>query len=275
MPALIDPAERFHGTIIVLAPHMDDEVLACGGTLARIPGKSRIHVVYATDGSRSPAPAVPWRKATPSLPDIRAREALEAMQVLGIPEENVHFLDLPDGRLERHYAELAPALGPLMEALDAAHVLAPFRYDRHPDHLALNRFATAWVQGAGAGAELLEYFVYHRSRLLPRGDIRAYIRPGILLAVDIGPESSAKRAALERYRSQTVRLFTFQARPNLTPAFVDQVCAEPELFLPYSPLAAGAAVLTGPVTWIRVAHRIEPILKEGKDRIVGLIGGGR
>jgi hypothetical protein len=35
---------------------MDDEALACGGLIAKLPQKERIHIVYATDGMKSPAP---------------------------------------------------------------------------------------------------------------------------------------------------------------------------------------------------------------------------
>ncbi|HET6341077.1 MAG TPA: PIG-L family deacetylase [Gemmatimonadota bacterium] len=268
---LVDPARRLPGTVAVLAPHMDDELLACGGTLAALPSRSRVHVVWATDGSRSPAPAAPWRHPPAGLADVREREAREALDVLGVPQENLHFLRLPDGRLRSHAAELDRALAPLLETIGPDHLLAPFRYDRHPDHLAVQRTATAWVAGRDGRTELLEYFVYTASRLLPRGDIRSYIRPGLLLGVDITGWSATKRRALERYRSQTTRAYDFQRRPNLTPALLDLVCHEPELFLPYSPSMPGPAVFEGPVAYIRLAHRIEPVLKERKDRLTALL----
>ena len=44
-----DPAVLFPGTLVIAVPHRDDEALALGGTIARLPEKSRVHVVYATD----------------------------------------------------------------------------------------------------------------------------------------------------------------------------------------------------------------------------------
>ena len=271
MVKLVDPVGRFPGTVAVLAPHMDDELLGCGGTLAALRSKSRVHVVWATDGSRSPAPAVPWRSPPAGLAEVRQREAREALGVLGVPAENMHFLCLPDGRLRRHRTRLFEAMAPLLAAIDPGHVLAPFRYDRHPDHLAVQRAAASWIGGREGRSELLEYFVYTRSRMLPRGDIRSYIRPDLLLGVDIARWSSTKRKALERYRSQTTRVYDFQHRPNLSPALLDEVCREPELFLPWSPSMPGPAVFAGPVLYIRMAHRIEPLLKERKDRLVALL----
>src|ERR1700722_16160488 len=39
------------GTVVVLAPHMDDEVIGCGGTLARhVAAGAKITVIFLTDG---------------------------------------------------------------------------------------------------------------------------------------------------------------------------------------------------------------------------------
>lgn len=271
LPTLVDPAERFRGTIAILAPHMDDEVLGCGGTLARIPDKRAIHVVYATDGARSPVPTAPWRPAPPGLAEIRRREAREALEVLGVPSGNLHFLELPDGRLRSCAADLERAATPVLASIDPAHLFAPFRYDRHPDHLAVNRFATHWIVKRDDRSELLEYFIYYRSRLVPGGDLRAYVRPACRMAVDIGGASASKRGALERFESQTRRLFDFQTRPILTEALLDEVCREPEQFVRYSSEFPGPSVLEGPVAWIRLAHRLEPLLKKSKDGIVELL----
>jgi LmbE family N-acetylglucosaminyl deacetylase len=39
-------AEMFGGVILVIAPHMDDEMLACGATLAALPDKQSVHIIY-------------------------------------------------------------------------------------------------------------------------------------------------------------------------------------------------------------------------------------
>jgi LmbE family N-acetylglucosaminyl deacetylase len=79
---------------------MDDEVLACGGIIARLPQKERIHVIYATDGMKSPSPIVPWRDSiSPDLGEVRMRESRAAMKILGVPGENTYFLNLPEAGL--------------------------------------------------------------------------------------------------------------------------------------------------------------------------------
>jgi LmbE family N-acetylglucosaminyl deacetylase len=102
----------------------------------------------------------------------------------------------------------------------------PFRFDRHPDHLAVNHAVIgAQRQGLVAPARLYEYFVYYRWRLLPGRDLRRYIHPHHLLAVDTEVVSRQKRQALDCYASQTTLFSPWQTRPILTPAArVREVC---------------------------------------------------
>jgi len=105
MPIVVDPAEVFRGTIVLAVPHMDDCVLGCGGTLAQLSCGRTVHVIYATDGQASPAPVWPWLdRRVPDLAPTRADEARAAMGHLGVPQENIHFLGLPDGQLRRQRA---------------------------------------------------------------------------------------------------------------------------------------------------------------------------
>src|SRR5687768_9997585 len=108
---LLKSSQVFLGDIVIIAPHMDDEILACGGTIAQLPDKRRIYCIYATDGSQSPVPVYSWQgKVTVDLPAVRKQEAQNAMRVLGIPAENLLFLGLPDRKLRSHKRELSQRL---------------------------------------------------------------------------------------------------------------------------------------------------------------------
>jgi LmbE family N-acetylglucosaminyl deacetylase len=266
-----DPTNHFQGTILIAVPHMDDEVLACGGTIALLPEKHRIHVVYATDGKASPAPVLPWRDAvTPDLGELRVQESRAAMAYLGVPEENTEFLRLPEGKLRTKRQQLVSSLRHLISRIDPSHIVVPFRYDRHADHLALNHAVMTACRECDYKGDLSEYFVYYRYRLLPAGDIRAYIDPQHLLAVNIEDVSSQKRAALNHFNSQTTRFYAWQTRPNLTAQLLDEVSRTPEVFLRYDASAPGTAVFDRYAGWIRIAHRLEPVLKKRKDWIEAL-----
>jgi len=259
---------------------MDDEVLACGGLMARLPEKAGIHVVYATDGMRSPAPVIPWRDAiTPDLGRRRMEESEAATGLLGVPASNLRFLALPEAELPKHSARLEHLLLQHIADLRPDHVLVPFRFDRHPDHLVINRIVTEARREGRCEAQVTEYFVYYRWRLLPGRDIRAYVRPEHLFEIDITDVARTKRAALARFETQTTRFYPWQTRPILTPTLLDEECVGPEVFLRFDPGVVGAAVLRGPIPWIRVVHRLEPRLQKwrylAKSSLLRGLGRGR
>jgi LmbE family N-acetylglucosaminyl deacetylase len=244
---------------------MDDEVLACGGLMTLLPDKTGVHVIFATDGMKSPAPVLPWRDAiTPDLGERRRGESRAAAGVLGVPEPNLHFLGLPEAELTAHRGALERGLDERLAAIGADHVLMPFRYDRHPDHLAVNGAVTAAKRRGATRAALWEYFVYYRWRLLPRRDVRAYVRPEWLVPVDIGSVAARKRTALDCFTTQTTRFYAWQTRPILRPELLDEECVGPELFLRTDEAPPGARVFSGLRAWIRVAHRLEPRLLRWK-----------
>ena len=127
------------GKIVIVAPHMDDEALACGGLIAKLPHKDGVHIIYATDGMKSPAPILPGRdKISPDLGKTRMQESIQAVKLLGVPEHNLHFLCLPEAQLKKHFSSLRNLLRNKIRTIAPRQIFIPFRYDRHPDHLAIN-----------------------------------------------------------------------------------------------------------------------------------------
>jgi LmbE family N-acetylglucosaminyl deacetylase len=268
----VDPADVFQGVILIAAPHFDDEALACGGMVARLPEKERVHLVYAADGARSPIPTFAWQgPPSPDLPQIRMAEARAALDVLGVPQDNAHFLGLPESRLNKHEETLAQRLGELVRQVEPAHVLIPFRYDRHPDHLALHRAMMRALTHASHHPQVTEYFVYYRWQMLPGRDVRRYVRSDRLMQVDIQQQSAQKKRALECYKSQTTHYFSWQDRPILPARRIAEVSSAPELFLRYDPAYPGARILARWRGWVLLVHRVEPTLKTVKDRALALL----
>ena len=114
-------------TIVVLAPHMDDEVLGCGGTLARhTAAGADVEVVYLTDG-RYGGGGAKITGAPPLGPGeitaIRKAEALQAMRLLGV--KTLTFLDAEDTMLAFD-TRIAVRLRAVLERIQPQIVYVPF-----------------------------------------------------------------------------------------------------------------------------------------------------
>ena len=128
------------GRALCLAPHADDEVIGCGGTLAlhRAQG-DEVRVVIAFDG-RLGLPAG-------ADPELRCAEARRGGAILGLSD--YVFLGYPEGH-EPSTPELeraAERLRALVDAFEPEVVYAPWIGEQHLDHSTLARAARLALQG--------------------------------------------------------------------------------------------------------------------------------
>jgi LmbE family N-acetylglucosaminyl deacetylase len=117
-------------TVIVVAPHPDDEAIGCGGTLLRHSEFGEVvHVAFMTSGELGLAhlePAEAWQ--------VRESEAAAAVEVLGVSATS--FLRLPDWYLEQHVETAVRRLSEIVEHLGPRLVYVPHAGEWHPDHRA-------------------------------------------------------------------------------------------------------------------------------------------
>lgn len=115
--------------ILVVAPHPDDEVLGCGGILAKYAKKGDHTYVAVMTNAHLGAP----EQFTPDGVINVRNEALKAHRVLGIKE--TFFFDFPAPRLETTPGyEIAIALNKLINQLSIDTLYLPHRGDMHKDH---------------------------------------------------------------------------------------------------------------------------------------------
>ncbi len=262
-------SDLLHGNVLVAVPHFDDEVLGCGGLLAGAPDKSRIRVVYTTSGRGSENLGMPGVKADPSLDmgEVRRRESLEALAVLGIGPAQARFLDVPEYRVAEHAEGVRRSYERILDEVKPDVLLAPFRFDKHADHIALGMILRSLLWERRSSCELLEYFVYWRWRMVPSGDIRRHVRPDRLVTVDLAAQSAKKREALECFRSQTTLYFPWQTRVVLTRELIEEVSRGPECFVRGALHVEDRDLLTLPLPWVRFAHAVEPALKRRAEQM--------
>jgi LmbE family N-acetylglucosaminyl deacetylase len=129
--------------VLALAPHMDDEVFGCGGTLAQAAASgSEVTVAYVTDGSKGYPPdcltglsAAQIGSLQAELVETRKDEARRAGKILGLADPI--FLDLPDGALAATPAAVTRLSAVLREVVPDV-VYLPFMTDLHHDHWMTN-----------------------------------------------------------------------------------------------------------------------------------------
>ena len=223
--------------LIVVAPHPDDDVLGCGGSLAAAAAADlAIGVVYVTDGSASHIGSVTFPPDV--LRDVREAEARAALAVLGVRSQP-RFLRVADGTVSGLTEDAAGAIVAAIEAMigEGGHplVMGPWIRDHHADHLAV----AALVRRACArrpAATLLEYAVWLEERGTERD--RPSGEDGTPSALDVRRHRAAKVAALAAHRSQLGGLIT-DARSSfvLPPGLVASAARPNERFLHIHPPA--------------------------------------
>lgn len=128
------------GRMLIVAPHPDDEVIGCGGLIARLVAEGRApHVIVMTGGGGSHG-----KDSTISKEEIvRNRRQLtrNALGILGVPEENLHELNFPDGEIPSGMENLelkienGERLRVLLEEIGPDTVLVPHWGEGWPDHV--------------------------------------------------------------------------------------------------------------------------------------------
>ena len=118
-----------HKNILVVAPHCDDEILGCGGTMAKhIASGNHVYVAIVTNGHLG-APELFSKKGTEKVRD----EALQAHQYLGVKQ--TIFLDFPAVNLDAIPAyKLSLALSNVIKEFAIDTMFIPHRGDIHKDH---------------------------------------------------------------------------------------------------------------------------------------------
>lgn len=200
------------GRLVVLAPHPDDEILACGGLLRRWRAAGQpILLIAATDGE-----ACHGRLPVHARARLAARRRAERQRglarLLGAPPRHVR-LGLPDGDLADHRRDIERALDRLTEPGDL--VITTWRADGHPDHQACGEAAVRHC--AARGLRLLQAPVWMWHWASP-GDARVPWRR--MFVVPLDPVTiAAKRDALRAHRSQA-EPSPRDGRPILGPSII-------------------------------------------------------
>jgi LmbE family N-acetylglucosaminyl deacetylase len=205
------------GRVVVFAPHPDDETLGCGGTIAKKLAEGyEVIIVVMTDGrflllkslgiDNDPTPE--------QVKDIRHGEVLRATKILGVPEENVIFLDFVDGTLEENEEAVEEKVTEILEKHMPSEVYFPFERDAHPDHQAANRIVRRAVEKLSLKPTMYRYMIMHKfSRFGPLIESFLGIFKRDRVCVDISEFLPLKREAVKNFKSELTAISPNQSKP--------------------------------------------------------------
>lgn len=116
--------------VLVIAPHPDDEVIGCGGSVClHADAGDRIVAVFLTSGELG-LKKLPRQEAW----SIREREANMAARILGLAA--TVFFRLPDWAVNDHLTQGTALLAPILKDEQPQVIYFPHAREWHPDHQA-------------------------------------------------------------------------------------------------------------------------------------------
>jgi LmbE family N-acetylglucosaminyl deacetylase len=265
-------------TLLVIAPHPDDETLCCAGVIQRVlHAGGRASVVWITSGDGSALGMVMVEKTLFDARKMRAfgearmREARSATAVLGVPPQGQLFLGYPDGGVlallgqnhDRPYtsrftaadavpyadalfpghpytgASLEQDLQAVIERVQPTLVLAPSPLDEHDDHRAAGLASVALGHRDGAPFAV-RYWVVHGGEGWPSPR-------GLMMGVPLTPSPRGATLAPIPFTLEPAEedrklaaLRSYQTQMNVTQPFLLSFVRTTELFSARATNAAAA-----------------------------------
>ena len=181
------------GKLLVVAPHPDDEVLGCGGTIRKFTNRGyEAYVFVVTKGD-------PILFEEKRVENVR-KEALRAHELIGVSE--TVFGDYLAPRLDiTSKADLAKTISEVIGKYDIDMLYLPHRGDIHHDHRIVFDAGLVAARPVG-GCPVKRIYAYET---LSETEWAAPFSSDVFIPtffVDIGNEIGDKMAAFSCFRSQ-------------------------------------------------------------------------
>jgi LmbE family N-acetylglucosaminyl deacetylase len=231
-------------SVVVFAPHPDDEILGCGGTIVKkIQEGFDVFIVFLTDGRNALRDiGILFEPSPEELVEIRKKEAILAAKAIGIRAENLSFCGVEDGLLSQN-AETA--MGAITDALRKTPVEVYFPQEKefNIDHRAANKFVRSVILSLDIAPSEFQYIIawQYPLNILPRiphvGVRRCLMSRLLNLSVvgsDITEFLDTKKKALQEYQSQFSLVSKKQHRPVIGDSFAKRFLKDEEEFFVFT-----------------------------------------
>lgn len=144
--------------VLIAAPHPDDEVLGCSGLIQRmIENGKQVHVVILSGGGKSHQSCCHINESI--LIDSRRNLSRKAAEILGLPLNQLHFLDYPDGNISFNNPE-TQSLQVLIEEISPDAIFVPHRGEGWSDHIETGNIVREIIRTKSTPIQLYEYCVW-------------------------------------------------------------------------------------------------------------------
>lgn len=185
--------------VLVVAAHPDDEVLGCGGTIARLADDGHdVHIAILGEGITSR-----YRNRTDADPEeIQALHSSSHKAATVLGARDVTFFNLPDNRFDTiPLLEVAKLLEDLIARVKPEVVYTHHGGDLNMDHVVVAR-ATLIATRPTAGHPVREVYAYEvpSSTEWTFQQLGPVFRPSVF--VDIQKTLDRKIEAMNHYRSE-------------------------------------------------------------------------
>jgi LmbE family N-acetylglucosaminyl deacetylase len=219
-------------TVVVFAPHPDDETLGCGGTIAKETSEgSEVSVVVMTDGRYALKSLGIETDPTPEeLKEIRKKELRSALKILGVQEENTVFFDFEDSSLVNNEKSLEKKVQEVLDRNYPSEVYVTSAKDLHLDHRVANRIVRNGLSKLGLNVNVYQYIIAPRARREKVLDLFLNLWKQDMVYVDISDFLQLKKAALKKYKSQIATISSKQVKPVLSSSWVASHLKDREVF---------------------------------------------
>lgn len=203
--------------VLIFAPHPDDETLGCGGTIAkRISEGYEVLIVIMTDGRHAfqHVLGIDFDPTPDELKEIRKEEVKRATKILGVPEEDLIFLDFVDGSLESNKEKVEEKVTEIISKNCPVEVYFPYKKDCNPDHGAAYQILKNSIRKLGIFTLAYQYSITHKyARIGPIIDAFLGLLKRNMVRVDISKFLLIKEAAAKEFKMELIAVSGRQHKP--------------------------------------------------------------
>ncbi|OGD13952.1 hypothetical protein A2V47_07920 [Candidatus Atribacteria bacterium RBG_19FT_COMBO_35_14] len=208
--------------VLVFSPHPDDETIACGGYIIEsVQRGAEVKIVLVTDGDKH------------GLRDLRYSEFKTATSILGVPVDNLIFLNYPDGKLaQQSQTELEKVFQNQIDIHNPDIILYPHPSDTHKDHITISKIVEKILEQSPNKKIAYKYLVHHPLYPYPKKYAPGLytLMPIRLITFDGGWERLMLSEETKNLKQKALKSYQSQLKNPLLKNLIESFIRENELF---------------------------------------------